>query len=99
MTGEDEYIAKIDSRQYKHTEKRMITPNIQGSVIIQPTDNTKCYGNAVIQADDNITVIIGQMITPNLQENIIFLPDENTKYLAIGFYSKNNCLLYIFEIR
>jgi hypothetical protein len=76
----------------------MITPNIQGSVIIQQTDNTKCYGNAIIQADGNITVIIGQIITPNIQENIIIQPDENTKYLATGFYSNKNLSLYICEI-
>jgi hypothetical protein len=73
----------------------MITQNIQGSFIIQPTDNTKRYGNAVIQADNNSTVIIGQMITPNIQENIIIQPDENIKYLAIGFYSKK-IVHYIF---
>jgi hypothetical protein len=75
----------------------MITLNIQGSVFIQPTDNTKRYGNAV-QADNNSTVIIGQMITPkkNIQENIIIQPDEYTKYSAIGFYSKKKLFTIYF---
>jgi hypothetical protein len=50
----------------------MTTPNVQGSVIIQPNETTKCYGNAVIQADDIITVIIQT--------------DDNPKYSRKYYY-------------
>jgi hypothetical protein len=50
----------------------MITPNVQGGVIIQPNDNTKSYGNAVIKADNNITFIIQT--------------DDNTKYSRKYYY-------------